>query len=216
MSVERERTEAGETRAMSTGRFITRIGLELLTVFVGVTLAFLFDNYRQRSDEHEHQRILQQAVVADVAAFEKGLTHHLISVREGLARFDSLRAAGKRPVPFFLRVGGAERPPTDVWQAVMQSGAGELFDADLMVKLSNFYNETSGEATRYQRYTTFTEQRIFPILESDTSAFYDSRTGDLKPEFKAHIRQLREIASDFEGQAAAAHELSRELAGRLK
>ena len=191
------------------------VGLELLTVFVGVTLAFLFDSYRQGAADKRRQHQLERALVHDIAVFDSASSGYARYLREGFARFDSLRAAGQRPVPFYLRIEGAERPPTDVWQAAMQSGAGELLDPEVIIQLASFYNEIGGEATRYERYALFTEEKIFPLLESDTTAFYDS-SGALKPEFKGHMRQLREIMTDLETQTARARTLHTDLARRVK
>ena len=112
------------------------VGLELLTVFIGVTLAFLFDNYRQSVSQHTRQHQLEKALVQDVATFDSVATLYVTHLRKGQAQLDSLRAAGNRSVPFYLRIVGAERPPTDVWQAAMQSGAGELLDPDVMIQLA--------------------------------------------------------------------------------
>lgn len=192
------------------------VGLELLTVFIGVTLAFAFDNYRQNRNTELRQQQLEHAIYEDLGRFNANASNKVRHLREGVARFDSLRAAGMKPPPFYFRIPGAERPPQDVWQAAMQSGAGELLDLDVMLKLASFYNETSGEEGRYVRYAAFTEQRIFPLLESDTAAFYDPRTGDLKPEFKGHLRQLKEITDDIDDQTHRARALLTSLAVHLR
>jgi hypothetical protein len=208
---EPETTAGSRTRAIA-----FQLALELVTVFIGVTLAFAFDNYRDNAQRRHNQRILESSIVDEIKAFDLRSHHWSDVLHQGLTDFERQRAQGKRPVPFYFRIPGVERPPTDVWQAALQSGAGELLDPDVMVILGRYYNEVSGEGVKYIRYATSIEQSFFPVLESDTTDFYDRKTGDLKPIFKAQLRQLSEIADDIHSDADSAHSLLAQLAGRLK
>ena len=59
-----------------------------------------------------------------------------------------------------------------------------------------FYNEISGDETKYVRYAESTEKIIFPLLESDTTAFYDA-AGELNLPthgFKAQAKRITKWA----------------------
>jgi len=189
-----------------------RLLAELVIVFIGVSAAVFVDNYREERQLIRRAQQLTLALHQDIRTFAEDATRYVAAIRDGLAEWSRQVEAGGMPAPFILRVPGAESPPSDVWQAAMQSGAGEVLDPLLIIELSRFYNEIAGETTKYQRYAAFTEQRVWPLLAAgDTTAFYDTRTRRLKPEFQTHRRQLEELASDLEAQARWAHTLSAKL-----
>jgi hypothetical protein len=186
---------------------------ELIVVFMGVSAAVFVDNYREEQQMTRRARLLTQALHEDISTFGEDAARYVAAIREGLAEWSRQNEAGRRPAPFVLRVPGAEAPPSDVWQVAMQSGAGDVLDPQVVIELSRFYNEIAGETTKYQRYTAFTEQRVWPLLAAgDTAAFYDSRTGKLKPEFLTHRWQLEELATDLEAQGSWARSLAAKLA----
>jgi hypothetical protein len=111
-------------------------------------------------------------------------------------------------------VQGAEGAPVQVWEAAMQSGAGEVLDPDVVLELATLYHEINGETPKYERYAVFTEQQIWPLMAGDTAAFYDPGTGRLLPRFEAHLRQLEEIVEDLLLLHARANSAAMKLAER--
>ncbi len=141
---------------------------------------------------------LAAALIRDVSAFRGASAQYAAAVRDGLADFRTATAAGRRPVPYVLRVPGAEGAPVEVWVAAMQSGAGEVLAPELVLELAALYHEIEGASPKYLRYAEFTERSVWPVEAGDTAGFYDPRSGRFRPEFAAHMRQLEEIVSDLE------------------
>ncbi len=195
------------------GTYRLRVVAELAVVFLGVTAAFFVDNYRERLQARERADQLASALLRDVTAFADASAAYAGAIRAGLAEFRDARAAGRRPVPYVLRVPGAEGGPVQVWEAAMQSGAGEVLDPELVFELAGLYHEIEGEAFKYLRYAEFTERQVWPLVAGDTAGFYDA-SGKLKPEFTAHMRQLEEIAADLASQHERARTVAAKLAGR--
>lgn len=181
-------------------------------VFVGVTAAFLVESYREGVVTRRRADQIAAALYRDITKFSEQNTRYVAAIRAGLAEYVTARQAGHRPVPYVLRVPGAEGAPVQVWQTVMQSGAGEVLHPELILELATLYHEIDGETSKYLRYAEFTERRVWPLMAGDTTEFYDSGSGNLKPEFLAHIRQLEEIVTDLEVLNARAHAAATRLA----
>jgi hypothetical protein len=196
------------------GPFFARIAAELAVIFIGVSAAFIVDNYREGLEAKHRAEVLATALIGDLDKFAVAGGAYSSGIHQGLADFDAARAAAGRPVPYTLRVPGAEGPPVDVWEAAMQSGAGEVIDQDLVLELASLYHEIGGQASKYMRYAEFTERNVWPIEAGDTAAFYDPRTGSLRPEFRAHMRQAAEIADDIGRSSERAAVLARRIASR--
>jgi hypothetical protein len=177
--------------------FGIRIAAELAVIFIGVTAAFFVENYREQAQMENRADQLAAGLHADVTGFRFRVGLYIDEIRGGIAEFRAAQTAGGRPVPFVLRVPGAEGAPVQVWEAAMQSGAGEVLDPDVVLELANLYHEIDGETPKYERYAVFTEQEIWPLIAGDTAAFYDPR-GRLLPRFEAHLRQLDEIVMDLD------------------
>jgi hypothetical protein len=194
--------------------WIVRVVAELAVIFMGVSAAFVVDKYREDQQDRRRAQQLVAALYADLRSFSTASGQYVAAVRAGLAQSSAARAEGRRPVPYVLRVPGAEGPPVEVWETAMQSGAGEVIDPDLVIQLAAFYHEIAGQSAKYVRYAQFTEQQVWPVMAGDTTAFYDARTGELKPPFAAHRRQLEEIIADLESAQKRASALADRLAAR--
>lgn len=198
--------------SLSRKLFTVRVAAELAVVFVGVSAAFVVENFREDRRERRHAVQLAAALYGDLTAFAEASSAYIDGVRAGLAAFEQARAEGGIPVPFTLRVHGAEGPPIDVWEAAMQSGAGEVLDPRLVLELAAFYHELSGASSKYVRYAGFTEREVWPLTFGDTAAFYDRGTGALKPVFRAHLELLDEIVADLVAVQARAGVLAERVA----
>ncbi|HEY5722265.1 MAG TPA: hypothetical protein VIT45_08070 [Allosphingosinicella sp.] len=165
---------------------------ELAIVFLGVSLASYADDYRQRRSD----QALSRQVVAALGRSLVDLGKHEQDVGSGLdaklARFDSERKRGLRPVPPLYREEMAERPPTLVWGALIESGGARMLPPDLLFDFARFFNQMDSFGERYIRYNQFSEERFLPVIEQGEPAFYRP-DGSLKPEFREHLERLREL-----------------------
>ena len=169
-----------------------RLLAELAIVFLGVSLASLADDYRREREDDA----LSRQVVAALGRSLVDLGKHEHDVGTGLdaelARFDSDRKRGLRPVPPVYREGMAERPPTLVWNALIESGGARLLPPDLLFDFARFFNRMDSFGERYIRYNQFSEERFLPVVEQGEAAFYRP-DGSLKPDFREHLERLREL-----------------------
>jgi hypothetical protein len=165
---------------------------ELAIVFLGVSLATWADDYRQ----HRADQALKRQVVAALSRSLVDLEKHEHSVGRSLdadlARFDQARERGLRPVPPVYREPMAERPPTLVWGALIETGGARLLPPDLLFDFARFFNRLDGFGERYIRYNQFTEAHFLPVLDQGASVFYGP-DGALKAEYREHVERLREL-----------------------
>ncbi|HET6941110.1 MAG TPA: hypothetical protein VFH89_03000, partial [Sphingomicrobium sp.] len=123
-------------------------------VFVGVSAAFVVDDYRELRSENERRRAVYLALDRELTQmaethgprFQKEMTLQLNSWDQAMAR-------GEKPVPPTFRLPGAERPPTGVWDAAVATGSIQLIDPELFYELARFYNRADSAGMLYQRYS---------------------------------------------------------------
>ena len=185
--------------------------LEMLFIFVGVTAAFLVEDYRDRREAGARAVLLAAAIDQDIGDSRRVQTALISAIDEGLATFEGQLAAGQRPVPYVVEITGALRPPVGVWESAAEIGLRDFADPGLLFELSYYYSESQGVGDNFVRYSEFTQREFWPVALSDTSGFYDE-DGRLRGAFAAHIQQLRDYRSDIAHQI----EWGDELRGRLR
>lgn len=171
---------------------VGKFAFELTIIFVGVTAAFALENLRQH---HEDVKYRTGMIAALSTTFEDVSSHGEVLdgiITRKLQAFDDARARGERPPPPIYREEGAERPPTRVWDAVVATGAAKSLKPKVFFDLVSFYNFLDSFGERYVRYADFTEGRVLPAA-NDPDAFYDPRSGQMRPEFIAYVDRLRDL-----------------------
>jgi hypothetical protein len=174
-----------------------RYGAELVIVFVGVYAAFWVDNYRDQKRDAERTVQIVQTLHTDLQDFVATSRIFDERIASGLDAWEAARANGERPPPYVFRVDRSETPPISVWQAVSQSSLVELLEPSLLFDLGFFYSEVEGVGVKFVRYSQFTDEFVLPGLKRGAEWFYDDSTGDLEPEFAAHMDRLREYREDM-------------------
>lgn len=170
--------------------------LEMVFIFVGVSAAFLLDNYRDRREGAARAVLLASAIHQDITDNERVETQLVAAIDSGLATYDAGVADGRHPVPYVLEISGSLRPPAGVWESAGAVGLKDFADPALLFELSSYYSEQQGIADNFVRYTEFTEREFWPLALSDTLRFYQ-QDGRLRGQFKAHLQQLRDYRSDL-------------------
>ena len=188
MSTLREQITSGyATHRSSIGKFV----FEIMIVFVGATAAFALEGVRQQAEETHYQSSI---IAALIPTLDDVLRHNAIFEREvelKLETFDAAIARQEQPDLPIFREPGAERPPVQVWEAVVSTGAARALEPNLLYRLAQFYNRQESLGERYVRYATFTEDHVL-THGSDKSAFYEA-SGSLRPEFAAYVDRLRDL-----------------------
>ena len=176
---------------------VKRYGAELVIVFVGVYAAFWVDNYRDQKRDAERTVQIVQTLHADLQDFVTTSRVFDERIASALDRWEAASINGERPPPYAFRVDRSETPPMSVWQAVSQSSLVELLEPSLLFDLGFFYSEVEGVGVKFVRYSAFTDEFVLPGLRRGADWFYDDSTGDLEPEFAAHMDRLREYQGDM-------------------
>ena len=201
---------SGERRGWSRGS--SRLGFELVVVFLGVLGAFMVEGYREGRERSVLARQIYGGLHAEIRATQAYTGHVVELLERDLAAFDSAYAAGLRPVPVYFRIEGSEMPPSGAFQAAMSAQTTGLLEPELLFEVSSFYNEMTGVSHRFVRYATFTESRVLPYLADHRAAFYEPDSDRLKPEYVAHIDRLREFHEWWDYYAKWADKLLAQLA----
>jgi len=180
----------------SKGTSLRPLILEMVFIFVGVSAAFLLENYRDRREGAARATLLAGAIHEDIADSRRVLTQMVAAIDSGVANFEARLADGQRPVPYVLEITGSLRPPTGVWESAGAIGLRDFADPSLLFELSYYYSEHQGVGENFVRYAEFTEREFWPLALSDTLQFYQE-DGRLRGQFVAHLQQLRDYRSDL-------------------
>jgi hypothetical protein len=195
-------------------RRVTQVISQLLIIFIGVTAAFMADEYRGRLGQQEQLRQARDGIVAEMARYETRALEHADGISASIEQWRSADRQGHRAVPGFYRIPGATHPPSAGWDAAVSSGVASLFDPQLRLELGYFYTEFAGIHDNYVRYLEFSEREHLPRAELGEAEFYDS-SGRLLPEFRVQMALLEEFGTDLRRLSALAGELRRKLEGTV-
>ena len=182
----------GQPRRASMRPLLSKIALELFIVFVGVSAAFAVDDYRDVHEQSERREAIYNALDRELGqmAETRGPAIQREITRE-LAAWDTAIARRERPNPPAFRLEGAERPPTGVWDAAVETGSIELIDPDLFYELARFYNRAHSAGDLYQRYSAGAQTDVWPYLNKGPGAFWGP--DDLRPAIAADVQRLRDF-----------------------
>lgn len=177
----------------SLGRSLGKLLVELVIVFVGVYLAFLFNEYQANRQERAHRTELRAALASEIEVFSRNadrFASHLDSLQ---ARWDSAYTAGARPVPLMVPSEGVVTPPRGIWQAVLASDPLETLDVATMQNVSSFYNALDVLIAKNERLTDFYEASVIPHLDDGAAVFYERGSTVLRPEYRAYMNRLTDF-----------------------
>ena len=175
---------------------LPRFALELLVIFVGVTSAFVVENYRESLQEDQELRQALAGIDTELRRYAERAVEHADSIDADIARWTAADEAGLLAVPGNFRFPGGEYPPSAAWQTAVAAGTVNLLEPALRIDLGYFYSEFVGIHEKWVRYCEFTEREILPRALLGPSAFYDT-AGRLLPEFQVHMDLLAEFAADM-------------------
>ena len=203
-------------RSIAIGPTLSKILLELFIVFVGVSLAFAVENYRDRQVEDNRR-------LAVYSALDRELRHmaetygpvFVADMTRQLDAWDKGMAAGQMPVPPSFKLAGAEGPPTGVWSAAVATGSIELVEPELFYELARFYNRAQTAGILYQRYSSAAQADVWPYLRDGPDAFWIS-PGKPRPQVRAHVQRLRDYRDRARANIVEARQLREKIARVLR
>ena len=178
------------------GVFWQRWWLELTVVFLGVFLAALADDWRERREQRQSAQrlaIALQSSFDDLRRFDRdGYQEFLAKSR----RFEADLAAGKRPAYHYERVRLTQRPPTAIWEAFLAADGAKLFPPDVLFDLARFYSAFNNYSDRTIAYYRFLEEEVLPASD-DRYAAYVPGTNQLKPRWREQYARLKETSEQL-------------------
>lgn len=172
--------------------WLWRLLIELVVVFVGVYAAFALSQHGDRREAESRKQQIQQALAREIVDIT-GNTRRVAETLPGmLVRFDSLVAAGDRPMltPWIEPV----RVHTHMWEATLQSETLDLLDVELLYDLSRFYNELNAGFEQLHQLRALSETMVIPNLDRGADAFYEPTAGALRPGYHWYREGLGRLA----------------------
>lgn len=170
---------------------IGRLVLELFVVFIGVTSAFLVDQYREQRARDERRDQMAAALVQELASLADALESESPDFERAAADFEAREEAGERPPLRMAYLNGAFR--ADMWDAALAVGGVELLDPSLAVRLSFFYTQVGELGGEVERWNRLSEELLLPYVSAGSDRFYDE-SGRLRPEYEWYTRGIRRIS----------------------
>jgi hypothetical protein len=179
---------------------------ELVVVFVGVSAAFVVDNYRDNKNQAAEFHQALAGVIAELSRTETRGREFADRITGKIAEWDTADRSGNRAIPGYYQIPGSTHPPTAAWNTMVASGLARLIEPKLRTELGYFYSEFIGIHDNYDRYNQFTEREVLPRVALGPDAFYGA-DGRLLPAFRVHMDLQNEFASDLRKLSAKAHDL---------
>jgi hypothetical protein len=187
-------------------RYLGRLAGELLVIFVGVSAAFVVDNYRDNRNQAAEFHQALSGVTAELNRHETRSREFADGISAKVKEWEEADRAGKRAIPGYYRIPGATHPPIAAWNTMMSSGLARMIEPRLRTELGYFYSEFTGIHDNYDRYNQFTEREVLPRLAAGPDAFYGP-DGRIVPIFRVHMDLQQEFANDLRKLSTNAHEL---------
>ena len=185
------------------------IGLELLTVVLGVLLGLQASQWAAERQERAYRTQIIAALGATLDDFRVHGREIGLTMDSQIAEFEQARAKGRSPSPPVYREPGGERPPTRAWDAIVATGVARSIEPRLFFRLASFFNRADSYGERYIRYNIVSETHVMPYLNNP--AHFYAADDTLRPEYAAYLDRLRDLAKTTTGMAADARKLQHDL-----
>jgi hypothetical protein len=157
---------------------------EFLIIFVGVSAAFVVENYRDYRTHVAEFHDAMSGVIAELRNTEAKTRTYSEAIFADLARWEEADRTGKRAVPSHYRIPGATHPPTSAWNSAVSSGVARMIERRCAPSLG-ITTTNSSASDNYDRYNQFTE-REYCCASFGPEAFYGS-DGKLPLHFRVYM-----------------------------
>ena len=179
---------------------------QLFVIFLGVTAAFVVENYRETLSQREELHQTVTGIITELKHYEERSVQFSDAFDAAIERWAAADREGRRAVPGYYRIPGAPHPPSAAWNSAVTSGISRMFEPNLRMDLGYFYSEFVDIHENYGRYNQFTEREILPRLTGGTDAFYGI-DGKLLPIFQVHMDLQKEFSAELRRLGGVAHAL---------
>jgi hypothetical protein len=183
---------------------------QLTLIFVGVTLAFLFEGWRKQLDSAADVRQTIDGLITELRHYEQHGGELATRMQQSIDTWRIEDRAGRQAVLDLYRIPGAPYAPAAAWTSAVSSGVANQLDPALRLELGWYYSEMGGIHVNYARHISFHEREIMPRVLEGAAAFY-GQDGSLKPEFRVHLALYEEFVADLKRLSLQAGELRLKL-----
>ena len=183
---------------------------QLTVIFVGVTLAFVFEGWRKDLDEAADKRHTVDSLIAELGHHNNHGGELARRMQQSIDAWHAEDRAGHQAVLNLLRVPGAPYPPMAAWNSAVSSGMVNKLDPTLALEVGWYYSELSGIHSNYIRQLPFEEHEVMPRVLDGAAGFYGP-DGKMKPEFRVHLMLYEEFVADLNRLSAQGGDLQRKL-----
>ncbi|MCK4420364.1 hypothetical protein KAW48_01105 [candidate division WOR-3 bacterium] len=161
---------------------------ELLVVFIGVYAAFIFDSYRTNKQNEYRKQQIYTALKEEFTFTSEGMKQAVPLLDSIVTKLKNEYEEGKMPKPsrFHFVIGVR----TDIWEAVLKSGALELIDAKLVFQLSNYYSFIRFAAEECKNFDRLIQQYIILNIDKNIGEFYNIKTKKFKGKYSWYLESL--------------------------
>src|SRR5919204_2367800 len=187
---------------------------QLFVIFLGVSAAFLVENYRQNENDKAEMMQAVAGIIKELEDYETKSAKFADGFDSAIEKWKAADRQAQHSVPGYFRLPGAPHPPSAAWTTTVSSGIARMLDPQLRTDLGYFYNEFLGIHENYDRYNQFTEREVLPRISQGPDAFYGA-DGKLLPMFRVHMDLQSEFAADLRRLGKMAHDLRLRLEALL-
>src|SRR6476646_3911415 len=108
---------------------------ELVVVFIGVSAAFVIDNYRDsRAQTAEFHQALS-GLIAELNRTETRGHEFADNITSKVDEWEKADRNHQRAIPGYYRIPGSTHPPTAAWNTMVSSGLVRLIEPELRTEL---------------------------------------------------------------------------------
>ena len=197
---ELESTAGNRSKERPVIQSLRRIGLEIIIGFVGVYAAFALSAYKDRADAIDRRHQIKRALIREIIPLADVSRRNAGGYRRVLVKFDSAVKAGGHPTPqAFVQPLALSM---DVWESTKQAGGLNLIDVPTFVRVSQVYNSWNSMSAYSAQLRDLSTRLILPNAGRNPDAFYDPKTGELRPELARIYRLDLETLDNLSVNAA--------------
>ena len=165
-----------------------KLSLELFVIFIGVYLASYVQKEQEISSNYQKEKRIYSALSKEISYFKQGADKVLLVIDKFYKDWKKDHQSGLKPIPFYYKFSGVDRPPNTIWQATIRSNAIDLIDIDLLYDLSKFYNDMESDLRLYNELKKFGQYQILPYTKNKNH-FYPN--GRLRDDYEDYIDQFK-------------------------
>ena len=163
----------------------TRVGWlagQLFIIFLGVSAAFLVENYRETASQKQGLRQAVSGIITELQHIEERATQFANAFNAATERWAAADREGRRAVPGYYRIPGSTHPPSAAWNTAITSGIVRMLDPKLRMDLGYSIANSSASTITTTATTNLRSGKFCRARPEGRTPFTD-RTENCSPFF---------------------------------